>query len=316
MNLWNLHFNELDCGALQNTNHRRVRFDMRQQAGTDGEGEVDISYTHTNIHLTLFGHELTATTQTSTLHKGMEIKLDGHTIGKQDSTGLVRVNDRNKSTLQVVNDSRERRFLWARVQGLSLWQAIRYACLDYALLVADDAVLASFAGNPFNGSPLLNEADSALMNDWSEQKQWCAFALCIQRLGQYRLHQNRDPHLEGRILPTIPSCALLGDTPSPTLSISPKDWGKGPGISDIILERATRWAQCWLIPLSLFTWAAISIPNTVLIMLTGALLGAWIRYGLLPDAKQPPLHFPLRKPSYGAARTGQSGTGDKPKISD
>ncbi|MBQ7023302.1 MAG: hypothetical protein IJN29_06960 [Akkermansia sp.] len=291
MNLWKLHFNELDCGAFQNTNHRRVRFDMRENVGADGEGEVDISYTHTNIRLTLSGHSLTATTQTTALHKGLEIKLDGRTIGKQDSTGLLRVYDRCKSTLQVVSDSRERRFLWARVQGLNLWQTIRYANPDYALLVADDAVLASFAGNPLNGAPLLTAADAALVEDWSEEKQWCAFTLCIQRLGQYRLHQHRDPRLEGRSLPSIPSCALLGNTDEPTLSISPQDWGKGPSMWDIVLERATRWAQCWLLPLSLFTWAAISHPNTVLSVLAATLLGAWIRYALLPDTKCPPLHY-------------------------
>lgn len=293
MNLWNLRFNELDCGALQNSNHRRVRFDMREHVGSVGEGEVDISYAHTCIQLSLSDHKLTATPGTGALKSTMEIKLDGRCIGKMDTTGLLRVNDNGKSTLRIIPDSRERRFLWARVQGLNLWQAMRYANEDYALLVADDAVLATFAGNPFNGAPLLCKADTALMADWSEEKQWCAFVLCIRRLGQYRLHQNRAPRLEGRAIPNIPSCAVLGSTTQHTLTISPQDWGNGPTAWDIVLERATRWGQLWLVPLILLAMAYAAYPDRWLGGLLIVLTAAWLRSGLLPEKRKAPQHFSL-----------------------
>lgn len=289
-----MRFTELYPGALQDTNHRIIKFELRENAGMDGEGVVDISYSHTFIRVHLSGQELTATTQTGMNTGGMEIKLNGRLIGRQDSLGRVSVCDADKSTLTPMPDSRERRFLWARVQGLGFLQSLRYADHDYSLLVADDAVLASFAGNPFNGAPLLTASDAEMMRDWSAEKQWCAFTLCLQRLGRYRLEQNRDPQMEGRPIPDIPSCALLAAAHPATISISPRDWHRTPSLWDKVLERSTRWSQCFLIPLIPCALAYSHTLYNFLGLITISLLLAWAHYGLSPERSKSPRHFPLR----------------------
>lgn len=122
-------------------------------------------------------------------------------------------------SLTVQEDTPARRYLWARSQGLSRWQAVRYSNARSAIVLAPQAAFAGFGGDPAH-SPLLPPSDAAAAATLPPELQYTLLALCLAWCalapGMDSFIKSEDTPLYGRPVADLPSFATHGAAPNIT----------------------------------------------------------------------------------------------------